>query len=983
MFSVMAFADLPVSECPLVKQSPVIDGRLDDAAWTTAVIGGEIYDAQSGGKAIPGMTFRVCTNGKMLFLAFEMIDPEPSKLSVKNLGRDKLDFREDIEIFLAPFIDQPQYYHFGVDPAGSDWDNMGMGGATDNNYGWVHKETVTEKGWISEMAIPLTELGRSQGAKAGDQLGLNIARTYRGGTLHAWSPPGGNFHNRGAFGTLIIGKFSDGVQGQNEKLSTQFKILQAKTQSNSALKSEIPGLQSSITQVQDFGRTVRNRAAWQAFQKKYDNLVTFMDRLSLTGMGLKTWEVNPWQLPFSEVMPAADSPEITELNFTVFQDEYLTRAIAVTNATEKFVAFRVLASELVTAEGLEKIAATKHIKLFEAEEIGLKNGGRQRDPLPEIGLEKVVKLAPGYNSMIWLTLNTYGLKPGWWIGSLTLKPTINRELEKTIRVKINVLPVKFPQGPKPYSYNWAFYGDSKERYTQLCIQDQKEHFTNVHPTSLDSTGLRALKFDGQGRIIENFDFSGLEQYIDMFGIKDQIYILNARYEWFPELLGGQGKVEGIGLENFTKWAKALRKFFESKGMTVKNFAWYACDEPLTEKQAEGVANLGKLLQATDREQQIFVTVYNAISVKALEIMAPYVNVWSPSTWCSEEQLAFIDKQKARHFSYCVLNRTGGPYVNYRLDCWRAYYRGYEAVGFWAYNDSGGTSVWDDYDWVSHDYSVIYEGTDKPVGSVRWEAHRQGILDYRLLDWVKAMAQMCPDKILAKNATLLTQKAVNMVLTDGRATVADQWIDRLRVMAVKLLKASEEIPRHVQMVDVPVCLTGNAGSQFANLDTGGCYTYEPALAVTEEYGERCGEAQGAINFKGKNARSGKQQGNKADGDLTDGLLGYPMDWCIYTSSADPSRVTFDLQKSYTLSHVILNHDVEGFNPVIVCISETGETGSWTSMGSISAGSPGKRTFDQGFYFDLKKAKSRYVKLEIHGRYIRLGEVKIFGWDEDKE
>jgi hypothetical protein len=90
----------------------------------------------------------------MLYLAFEMTDPEPSKLPQKNLGRDKLGFTEDIEIFLAPFIDQPQYYHFGVDPAGSDWDNMGMGGATDNNYRWIHKETVTQKGWISEVAIP-------------------------------------------------------------------------------------------------------------------------------------------------------------------------------------------------------------------------------------------------------------------------------------------------------------------------------------------------------------------------------------------------------------------------------------------------------------------------------------------------------------------------------------------------------------------------------------------------------------------------------------------------------------------------------------------------------------------------------------------------------------------------------------------------------------------------------------------------------------
>jgi hypothetical protein len=313
-----------------------------------------------------------------------------------------------------------------------------------------------------------------------------------------------------------------------------------------------------------------------------------------------------------------------------------------------------------------------------------------------------------------------------------------------------------------------------------------------------------------------------------------------------------------------------------------------------------------------------------------------------------------------------------------MNCWKAYHRGYEGVGFWSFNDSGTTSVWDDYDWVTDDYSVVYEGTNKPVTSVRWEAWRQGIQDYRLLDWVKELATTCPDKKLAASTNSLLQKAVTAVLTDVRPNVADQWVDQLRAITIKLLQVSGQISAINETETVPLCLTGNGGAQFINFDTGGFYSYDPALSPGEIYGERCGDLQGPIYFKGKNAKSGKQLGNKADGDLTDGLWGYPMDWCLYTSSADPSNVIFDLQKDYTLSHALLYSQVNATNSFKVYVRQNSNSKSWTPMTSGSLNLSHQRTYDGGIYIDLKKAKARYVKLEIGSRDVRLGEFKIFGW-----
>ncbi len=973
-------AEPPSVQCPVIKpaDAPKIDGKLKDAAWKSAPVSPNFTDNTGTIPGKPASKYRAMTDGKFLYIAIELADPDVSKLPKKNLGRDQLGWSECVEVFFAPFADKPEYYHFGVDPAGNDADCKGLGNAPDFNTSWKHKELVGPKGWITEIALPLTELGRVQSVKQGDMLGFNVCRSTRGVVpLQCWSPTFGGFNNRAAFGTLVVGGYTAAAALRVKTLSGRIQELKSRSASMPAIKDRLDGVLASFTELQRKSKKILSLRDWNAFTTGCVKLDRVMSITSLAGRDLMIWSINPWDLPWSDTLPSSDTKSVDTITINAFQGEYITRAVAITNATDDTVVFRCIPTDLVTPTWTKKAPAAKHLRLFEAQEAGLRGGAKQRDPLPELPIDRVVNLSPGRNSVVWMTIDATDLEPGQWASTITIKPNYQVSLLKRLRVVVNVLPAAFPKGPEPYSCNWAMYTSPPcSSYPEACFEDQKQHMTSVHTVPWGSTGFTTVKLGPDGKPANEPDFTELDKFISTFGTNGQVYILSSEYSYWPYEWGGGGSWTQATYDNFAWWVKKARKHLEEKGVPVSNFAWYPHDEPCTETDAMLVSNFGKLLRLADPEQKIFTTVYSAVTMKALEIMAPYVDIWVPSMWLTVEQRDFVKKQNARFFSYSVLGRESSPYWSYRMDGWRAIQYGYEGIGFWDYNDCGttpGSSVWDDNDGDRSDYAVIYEGADKPVTSVRWEAWRQGIQDYRMIKWLESLAAASPDGAKAK--ALLSEALTSA--TKGNNTGADIYFEKMRDEAVKLMVASGKVPASATSISGPlVCLTGNGGDSVENIDTGGYYTYSIYPDI-KWYGEHCGLMEGSVYFKGKNAKTGLQSENHFDGLLTDGLLGYPINYVIFNYPPAVISTTFDLHRSYKLSHLLAYVDSIGAS---VSISSTGKDGSWQQVSSVPTITTGPKSYDGAALLDLGGRRARYIKLELQTdkNTVRFGECRIFGW-----
>ncbi|MCH8926991.1 MAG: DUF4091 domain-containing protein, partial [Proteobacteria bacterium] len=87
-----------------------------------------------------------------------------------------------------------------------------------------------------------------------------------------------------------------------------------------------------------------------------------------------------------------------------------------------------------------------------------------------------------------------------------------------------------------------------------------------------------------------------------------------------------------------------------------------------------------------------------------------------------------------------------PHRWYRLLHWDAWNWGLEAGGKWVYLHSTVTrDVWSDYD--STVWGMAYPGVDAPIPSKRWEAWRDGIEDYELMQQLAQAAEATGDPVL--------------------------------------------------------------------------------------------------------------------------------------------------------------------------------------------------------------------------------------------
>ena len=187
-----------VSPC---SQAPVIDGKLDDPCWKTAL---KLDKFHLRGKAPLDFTttVRITYDEKNLYLGFECGSPPGKKAIVADVTRKGGRVFEDdsMEIMVDPFRTGDRYYHFIVNANGAVYDAVrGQGGIVSDGT-WNSETCAASKirgtAWTSEVKIPFHSL-ELQGK--GDVWSFNFARNiYRPNRL-ASIIPGGVYHSAGHF----------------------------------------------------------------------------------------------------------------------------------------------------------------------------------------------------------------------------------------------------------------------------------------------------------------------------------------------------------------------------------------------------------------------------------------------------------------------------------------------------------------------------------------------------------------------------------------------------------------------------------------------------------------------------------------------------------------------------------------------------------------------------------------------------------------
>ena len=165
-----------------VKEAPVLDGRMDDAAWERAQASGPLLQEQpdEGAASTERTEFRVVYTSTALYIGLWCFDREPEKIISRLMARDSPLPKDDaVCIALDPFLDRRNGYWFMINPNGAQGDAL-ITNNTDINDDWDGVWSVVaridEEGWKAEIELPFNSLSFNPNAEA---WGINISRHIR------------------------------------------------------------------------------------------------------------------------------------------------------------------------------------------------------------------------------------------------------------------------------------------------------------------------------------------------------------------------------------------------------------------------------------------------------------------------------------------------------------------------------------------------------------------------------------------------------------------------------------------------------------------------------------------------------------------------------------------------------------------------------------------------------------------------------------
>src|SRR5689334_11642902 len=192
----------PTASAHVVSAPPVIDGRLNDAAWRdVAPITGFIQRELHEGAPITERTeVRIVTDGVALYVGAWLYDSDPSGIVPGEKVRDGDITKSDyFGILLDTYHDRQNGFVFTTTPAAIEYDaqvvNEGEGGgiqlpgqtrASAGSLGgfnlnwdgtWTVATSVDSAGWYAEFRIPFTTLRYAAGEE--QTWGLNLVRSIR------------------------------------------------------------------------------------------------------------------------------------------------------------------------------------------------------------------------------------------------------------------------------------------------------------------------------------------------------------------------------------------------------------------------------------------------------------------------------------------------------------------------------------------------------------------------------------------------------------------------------------------------------------------------------------------------------------------------------------------------------------------------------------------------------------------------------------
>ena len=347
-----------------------------------------------------------------------------------------------------------------------------------------------------------------------------------------------------------------------------------------------------------------------------------------------------------------------------------------------------------------------HLELAEAVMIRSMSRGFIGDPIALLDGAGRITIPPGETRELWLTVDTRGVEPGLYRGSLHLAPMDPQSVfsKVSVPVELRILPITLPDEMPIRVFNWDYgWGGGSD----AVLADLLEHRVNVFLVYVPEPIA-----DGQT------DFTVMDESLARVHPHGLMFLeaSNSRFfkdqDWQP---------------HFAPWLRDLVAYMTSKGLDYEDWVLHMFDEALDDRFLQAA----KALKNVDPKVQVFSDMMGP--PERLKQFAPYVNFWCPGSGTLHDPgVQTMRESGLPIWAYeCSSGKGVSPAKNRTLP-WRAWRHRLDGIAFWSYAAVYG-DYWDDFDLGLPDWAKMYPGpVGRPVPSKRWEAWREGLEDYLLL-----------------------------------------------------------------------------------------------------------------------------------------------------------------------------------------------------------------------------------------------------------
>lgn len=517
------------------------------------------------------------------------------------------------------------------------------------------------------------------------------------------------------------------------------------------------------------------------------------------------WEVDPWTDGSPRDLPPA-AGTAPELRFALAGNEREGRALALHGLMVggRFDV-RLAVSHLTRAGDPKSYISPNCVHVYRA--LYMRDGfGRLiTDALLECA-GNIVTLSPGRTEKVWVVLDSRGLEPGAYEGTITLKPldtAVGRRNEwKTILLKATVWNFALPETRDWPLDTFLFYGG-------LTPCNEIEMMRLLHAYHVNWVMSNRFRYD-----------VGITEDGKLGVGKPKDIEFNQFFR--PELIASQDdflrEAKRLGMKvmfawNCTRnpdWFRQMIPHLKELGFAYKDFAFQGMSDEFLAVHVEKHMPFHRAIYALDTNIQFMATFTSVpppegATFEQIEEPARYVKIWIhhlPRLWPPEaertrENLAWFRARQRTLWTYtCAQQMQNWPCVDYyRLSPWRAYLTGIDGISYWTFMSSSGDDGFDHGD--GYDEGMAFRGLNNaPVPTKRLEALREGLEDVAYMHILRARLSAAkakePNRDYSAQEKLLTE--IPLAIEKSKdARQIEEWREKT-ALAILALPVADQVEK---------------------------------------------------------------------------------------------------------------------------------------------------------------------------------------------